>query len=475
MPSNKRWVIQFQRSNMTVKCVCKDEITEQFQVLEEVANFIKENPDAQLLEYYQGIYDSDKDEYIKQSNFISNRDNKSVSPNLINIFKEKIFSKKVGYGILAAILVLFFTTAIYAYHRVTNATTPKFQSVDKNNNSKQAQANTIEDRINKLLQNYNENWANAVNSGDFSKVSQYLITGSKFYSSQSELLTKLYNQSVKENFIKCEVSDIKNISEGIYKANVYEEYNVSYPDGSQKKIMDNWVYTIETTPQLGLSDLEQNPNIPSQTKVLVPADTSMGITVTDNVKNIDQKNFSATLAYPSFKGISDISLQNKVNKYFTDLIDQREQNIRQLLTANMNSDVKYSLKTSYLVTYNTNKILSVPFVISTYTGGAHNTIEEVAYNIDLATGDEISLESLFKPDFNYTNVINNEISGQIQANQSKYFPGAFNGIKADQGYYLKGNDLVIFFQPYEIAPFSSGIPEFKIPITIFNNNLNYKL
>ena len=39
----------------------------------------------------------------------------------------------------------------------------------------------------------------------------------------------------------------------------------------------------------------------------------------------------------------------------------------------------------------------------------------------------------------------------------------FNGVKENANYYLTDQGLVLFFQPYEIAPYSEGIVKIMVP------------
>ena len=56
------------------------------------------------------------------------------------------------------------------------------------------------------------------------------------------------------------------------------------------------------------------------------------------------------------------------------------------------------------------------------------------------------------------------IKAEIEKNSDKYFQNeyGFQNLKEDQCYYLKSGELVVYFQPYAIAPYSTGMPEFKI-------------
>ena len=126
---------------------------------------------------------------------------------------------------------------------------------------------------------------------------------------------------------------------------------------------------------------------------------------------------------------------------------------------------KYEAYTNYEIKYNKNNIISIPVVYYQFTGGAHGMSELKTYNYDLVKGKEIQLKDLFKEDCRYKDIINKEIQDNIEKNQQDYFKGydGFKGISENQKFYIEENGIVVYFGQYEIAPYSTGIPEFKIP------------
>lgn len=89
------------------------------------------------------------------------------------------------------------------------------------------------------------------------------------------------------------------------------------------------------------------------------------------------------------------------------------------------------------------------------------------YNLDLQTGQPLSLQRLLGD--NWQSMVNEEISAQIETQQENgavYFTGdaAFSGVNDQTFFYLNDqNRIVIVFDEYEIAPGSSGRPEFILP------------
>jgi len=100
------------------------------------------------------------------------------------------------------------------------------------------------------------------------------------------------------------------------------------------------------------------------------------------------------------------------------------------------------------------------------------------YNIDTQNDLLLNLPELFMANVDYKSIINREINRQIELNMQKgdgmYFEGdmGFKSISDKQDFYLDGDNLVICFGQYEIAPYASGMPEFKIPLAFLKPNLN---
>lgn len=134
----------------------------------------------------------------------------------------------------------------------------------------------------------------------------------------------------------------------------------------------------------------------------------------------------------------------------------------------------YELTSNYIVK-NKNEILSLYIDYYQYTGGAHGITTRKSYNIDMDKGNKIKLANLFKENYDYKCFINKIISEEISKNPNNYFQGkdGFKGISEEQGFYIEDGNLVVYFDYYEIAPYAFGMPEFKIPLKIFKDNLVY--
>ena len=183
------------------------------------------------------------------------------------------------------------------------------------------------------------------------------------------------------------------------------------------------------------------------------------------------------LNIPVVSGQLDSGVMSTINKRF----EEDAMNFKQTLEAEVKEYAAeceaagypirpYQLFTRYQQCSLNDDILSLYVDYYQYTGGAHGITERRAYNIDLKTGKLLPLAELFKPGYDYKAVIDKEINRQIALDPEPYFEGdmGFKGIAPEHNYYLEGENLVIYFNQYEIAPYAAGIREFKIPLTLLD-------
>lgn len=173
---------------------------------------------------------------------------------------------------------------------------------------------------------------------------------------------------------------------------------------------------------------------------------------------------------PILMGMNRKNIQEKYNDLFRDniftfieyTIEMAEQSQQDFAAADFPmrefvGRVDFELK-------NKAEILSIKFDYYQYTGGAHGNPYSLSYNIDLATGEDLKLvDFLAENDLTLTEV-EDLIESEIRENPDIYFQDdyGFQQLSEDQCYYLENGELVVYFQPYAIAPYSSGMPEFRI-------------
>lgn len=188
-------------------------------------------------------------------------------------------------------------------------------------------------------------------------------------------------------------------------------------------------------------------------------------------KKIEFKNdmVEVDMTIPLISGLKDKEIELKINKEIENKAMDFKKSIENLAKEAKKENAltnSYQIILNFKVSFNKDNILSLTLCFYEYTGGAHGLGYNESLNIDLNTGEKIYLKDLFDSKEDYKNIINDFIIDEMSKNPDKYYENAvadFYGIIQDQPYYIEDNNIVVYFNPYEIAPYSEGIKEFKIP------------
>lgn len=126
----------------------------------------------------------------------------------------------------------------------------------------------------------------------------------------------------------------------------------------------------------------------------------------------------------------------------------------------------------YEVTMNQDCYFSTFYDRYEYTGGAHGNTTRASDSWNTRTGSLLSLPDLFKPGYPYRRRILEQILRQaeyaMQQNPNIYFQNYKELIIKNfnpESFYLIPGGICIYYQQYDIAPYSSGIIVFTVPHT----------
>lgn len=129
----------------------------------------------------------------------------------------------------------------------------------------------------------------------------------------------------------------------------------------------------------------------------------------------------------------------------------------------------YELVRECNITYNQNQLVSLYCDEYIFEGGAHGNTLRKSQNWDLKIAQEIPLQAFSKGNPYYLidilKQINKQIAEQIESGVGSYFPEYYQLVLETfnlENYYLTPDGIVVFFQQYDIAPYSSGIPTFLV-------------
>ncbi|MPM61403.1 hypothetical protein SDC9_108261 [bioreactor metagenome] len=120
----------------------------------------------------------------------------------------------------------------------------------------------------------------------------------------------------------------------------------------------------------------------------------------------------------------------------------------------------------YKITYLHACIISVYFDRYQYTGGAHGNTVRTSQTWQLQRCGLIPLKQLVRCPPDYKTYILKEVEAQIRKELEIYFENYKELIKQtfnENSFYATSKGIVVYYQQYDIAPYSSGIREFLIP------------
>lgn len=162
--------------------------------------------------------------------------------------------------------------------------------------------------------------------------------------------------------------------------------------------------------------------------------------------------------YPIIQGLPNPFIQNRLNGIIRRTVSTM---IRQ---QGFGPETMQMLGT-YEVTLNQDDLLSLYLENYKYNfRAAHGLTIRKSLTMDTGTGRVYRLADLFLPGVNYVGRLSEIVQEQILERDIPLIV-EFTGISPNQAYYLTPTELVLYFQLYEIAPYSAGIVEFPIPYT----------
>lgn len=199
------------------------------------------------------------------------------------------------------------------------------------------------------------------------------------------------------------------------------------------------------------------------------------VTVSTNEIKSANQYIEADIKIPVIEGLKNKAIQDMINSSLErDALDFKN-TIEKQARIGFEESKKgnypfhvYQAFIDYKVTYNKNNILSMPITYYSYTGGAHGMTDIVSRNIDLKTEKDIALKDMFKEGTDYRNIIKQEVIKQIKLEPEIYFEDAIKTVEEsneDPSFYIEDGNIVVYYSLYHIAPYASGIREFRVPVS----------
>jgi len=201
------------------------------------------------------------------------------------------------------------------------------------------------------------------------------------------------------------------------------------------------------------------------------------IVIKDEMKHNGVTVLSYKIQYPQFKSYYYQMSLALINEFYKSQAFEYQKYCETELFKAAVEQYEYSMENNYPmrefealvvfeVTYNRACILSLYFDKYEYTGGAHGSTIRTSQTWNLQKHYQIKLNDLYTCPGNYKTYILNQVKVQIEKDPSIYFENYEKLIDEnfnENSFYCTPQGVVVYYQQYDIAPYSSGIREFLIP------------
>lgn len=191
------------------------------------------------------------------------------------------------------------------------------------------------------------------------------------------------------------------------------------------------------------------------------------LTLTTGVIDETTDKLEFKLQYPQVNGLADTAVQDKINGTIQAEVNRIAEASRKDLekAGDSGRSVPNGYTVHYFITQNSGGKLSLYLQSYLYTGGAHGMPARVPLTFDLAKGDTLTLQQTAGNNPDYAAVINKLVKEEFTKQDMVLTP--FESISENQPFFLRNNDIVIYFEPYEYTAYAAGFPEFTIPQSVF--------
>lgn len=204
--------------------------------------------------------------------------------------------------------------------------------------------------------------------------------------------------------------------------------------------------------------------------------------------NIDNKVFQKSLMYdgkvmlkykiefPQIKGYDKFNIINytqalELQKKCEENLYQDAKNLYEYNKQNNYPFFPFEVVSGYLITYNYDDIISLYYDEYIYSGGAHGNTLRTSQTWKMKEQTLIDLADYFPKEPNYVSKIIEDINLQIEQNiknGNNYYFENYCCLTSSkfrvENFYISNGNIIIYYQQYDIAPYSSGILNFLIDI-----------
>jgi len=226
--------------------------------------------------------------------------------------------------------------------------------------------------------------------------------------------------------------------------------------------------TVDTEP---VTDTEEITDTESDTEPDIPVDPEISVDHSRTTASSTLENGAVvTLDVDSPKVTSDSYGENvsKLNDLISSEIEEFKNSYALALS---DPEAAIDGDGSYTVTYEVSRArygtVSILLKFSVDNGGAHGSTRCEAINFDLGSGERITLDSVFSVERDtYVDFIKQYVLTEMRKDPDAYFStedGALDDSLDTEQFLITATGIRVFFQEYDIGPYTTGVPTFDIP------------
>lgn len=204
-------------------------------------------------------------------------------------------------------------------------------------------------------------------------------------------------------------------------------------------------------------------------------------TLSDSIYDQRELLLTYTIHYPSFTTTCREDAARQINESYALSAREAADYCQMNLSVQASEDADYArnnnfpfhgyeVVSGYTITYNSDCITSLFTDWYTYMGGAHGTTLRTSDTWDFQSGRKLTLGDFYPHNPAYRESIlknlERQVKERLQTSPSAYFDDYVSLLQSGfkpENFYMTPEGIVIYYQQYEIAPYSTGIPEFLLP------------
>lgn len=191
--------------------------------------------------------------------------------------------------------------------------------------------------------------------------------------------------------------------------------------------------------------------------------------LTFNRIEINDEYTAIEIEIPNLEGLKDEKLQEEINKIlqnramlvYDKTMEEAEKIKEDSKEKGFVSSIPANVSQSYNLLLQDDDYIAFQVITMTVAASGYQTSH--IYNIDLKDNKLMKLSDVYE-DFDD---LNQKIIAEMERRNGldeAFFIEAFEGISEDTNFYIKGNQLIVVFDEYEVAAGYMGMPEIVIEL-----------